>query len=297
MARSGDAQAEAKAPQSIHLWEASMFKTTVSLVFLLALAPPASAQWPAHTSPNMPRNGDGTVNLSAPAPRTNHGSPDLSGVWMPQPDPNGKPEGVENVVFPRYLNNVTQDLEDPNGLLVPSAASRYRQRLATEGADDPIANCQPAGSPRIFSMPRPTKIIETPGVMLLLHEHETTFRQIFTDGRSLPEDPIPTWMGYSIGRWDHDAFIVTTIGMTERSWLDVQGHPHSEALVMTERFRRIDVGQLDVEITYTDPGAFKMPLTITQKLRLLADQDLIESYCSDNERDRPRYVTAQSLAP
>jgi hypothetical protein len=271
-----------------------MPQMTLCILFLLVLAPAASAQWPARTIPNVPRSSDGTVNLTAPTPRTSHGRPDLSGLWMPEPDPNGKPEGVENTVFPRYLMNVTKDLEDPSDLLVPAAESRYRERLATDGAEDPIAHCRPPGSPRIFSLPRPTKIIETPGVMLLLHEHDTTYRQIFTDGRPLPEEPFPTWMGYSIGRWDHDTFVVTTIGLTDRIWLDVQGHPHTEALVLTERFRRVDVGHMDIEVTYTDPGTFRTPLTITHKLRLLPDQDMIEYFCSDNEKDRHRYVTTHS---
>jgi hypothetical protein len=274
-----------------------MPRTALYVVLLLGLAPAASAQWPARTIPNVPRNGDGTVNLTAPVPRTSHGTPDLSGLWMPVPDPNGKPEGVENAVFPRYLINVTKDLEDPTGLLVPAAKTLYRKRLATEGVEDPIAHCQPPGSPRIFSLPRPTKIIETPGVMLLLHEHDTTYRQIFTDGRPLPEEPFPTWMGYSIGRWDDDTFVVTTIGLTDRVWLDVQGHPLTEALVLTERFRRVDVGHLDIEVTYSDPGTFKTPLTITHKLRLLPDQEMIEYFCSDNEKDRHRYDTTLQSAP
>lgn len=275
-----------------------MPRTTLYVVFLLGLAPAASAQWPARTVPDVPRSTDGTVNLTAPTPRTSHGRPDLSGLWIPEPDPNGKPEGVENTVFPRYLINVTKGLEDQAGLLVPAAETRYRKRLATEGVEDPIAHCQPPGSSRIFSLPRPTKIIETPSMMLLLHEHDTTYRQIFTDGRPLPEEPFPTWMGYSIGRWDHDTFVVTTIGLTDRIWLDVQGHPQTEALVMTERFRRIDVGHMDIEVTYNDPGTFKTPLTITHKLRLLPDQETIEYFCSDNEKDRHRYVMpTQQSAP
>jgi hypothetical protein len=270
-----------------------MHRTGFCFAFLLSLPLAASAQWPARPTPGLPRSGDGNVNRTAPAPRTSHGTPDLSGLWMTEPDPDGKPEGVENTVFPRYLMNVTQDLKDANEVLVPSAELLYRKRQATEGADDPIAHCQPPGSPRIFSLMRPTKIIETPGVTLLLHEHDTTYRQIFTDGRPLPEDPFPTWMGYSIGRWDGDTFVVTTIGLTDRSWLDVLGHPHTEALVMTERFRRVDVGHMDIEVTYTDPGTFKTPLTVTQKLRLIPDQEMIEYFCTDNEKDRLHYVATK----
>jgi hypothetical protein len=260
------------------------------LAFLVSVAATAGAQWPARPMSGVPRTADGKVNLTAPAPRTSRGTPDLSGLWAPEPDPNGKPEGVENAIFPRYLINVMQDAKDANGLLLPTAESLYRQRFANNSADDPIAHCQPPGSGRIFSFPRPTKIIETPGVTLLLHETDTSFRQVFTDGRPLPDDPFPTWMGYSIGRWEQDTFVVTTIGLTERSWLDGVGHPHSEKLVLTERFRRVDVGHMDLEITYTDPATFKTPLIVTQKLRLLADQELLEYFCTDNEKSREHYV-------
>jgi hypothetical protein len=267
-----------------------MYRTVLYIACLLSVPATARSQWPARTIPDRPLSGNGTVSVTVPTPRTSGGTPDLSGLWIPEPDPRGNPEGVENTVFPRYLMNVAQDLRETN-LLVPAAAALYRERLATDGVNDPIAHCQPPGSARVFSLPKPTKIVETPGLTLLLHEHDTTYRQIFTDGRPLPEDPVPTWMGYSIGRWDHDTFVVTTTGLTDRSWLDAGGHPHTEALVMTERFRRIDVGHMDVEVTYTDPATFRTPLTITQKLRLLPGQELIEYFCSDNEKDQQRYVT------
>jgi hypothetical protein len=270
-----------------------MYRAGFYVALLVSLPSAASAQWPIRTTPYLPRTADAKVNLTAPAPRTSHGTPDLSGLWVPQPDPNGKPEGVENVVFPRYLMDVTQDLDTATRTLVPAAESRYRERLAADSVDDPIAHCQPPGTPRILSLPKPTKIIDTPGVMLLLHEHDTTYRQIFTDGRQLPEDPVPTWMGYSTGRWDGDVFVATTAGLTERSWLDVVGHPHTEALVMTERFHRIDVGHMEIAVTYTDPGTFNTPLTITQQFRLLPDQELIEFFCTDNEKDQQRYRTTK----
>src|SRR6185369_13612277 len=194
------------------------------VAFLFSLSPAAGAQWPARLNPDLPRTAYGRVNLAAPAPRTSHGTPDLSGLWIAEPDPNGKPEGVENAVFPRYLMDVTQDVHNAAGVLVPAAESRYRERLALDGTDDPLAHCQPPGPVRIYSLPKPTKIVGIPGAILLLHEHDMTFRQIFTDGRPLPEDPFPTWMGYSIGRWDHDTFVVTTAGLTDRSWLDAAGH-------------------------------------------------------------------------
>src|SRR4030095_15247998 len=182
-----------------------MQRTALCIAVFLSLSAPAAAQWPVRMPAGLPRSADGTGNLAAPPPRTSHGTPGLSGLWIPEPDPNGKPGGVENTVFARYLFDVTQDLKAGNDVLVPFAEATYRKRLATEGADDPIAHCQPPGSPRIFSLSRPTKIVETPGLVLLLHEHDTSYRQIFTDGRSLPEDPLPASVVYSLGRLAHHA--------------------------------------------------------------------------------------------
>jgi len=267
-----------------------MHRAFFSAALLVGLASTANAQWPSRPTPGLPRTPDGKPDLAAPAPRTSRGTPDLSGLWASEPDPQGKPEGVENAVFPRYLMNVMQDVKDANEVLTPAAAELYRERLANDSVDDPIAHCQPPGAPRIFSFSRPTKIVETPGLVLLLHEQDTSYRQIFTDGRPLPDDPFPNWMGYSVGAWDGDTFVVTTVGLTDRSWLDVTGHPHTEALRLVERFRRVDAGHLVIEVTYTDPGTFRTPLIIRQKLRLLPDSEIIESFCTDNEKDRWHYV-------
>jgi hypothetical protein len=183
-----------------------MYRIVLCIACLLSVPAAARPQWPARPIPDLPRSGNGTVILTAPAPRTSGGTPDLSGLWIPEPDPRGRPAGVENVVFPRYLMNVAQDLTETN-VLVPAAEALYRERLATDGVNDPIAHCQPPGSPRVFSLPKPTKIVETPGLMLLLHEHDTTYRQIFADGRPLPEDPVPT--GWATPSAD---------GTTTRSW-------------------------------------------------------------------------------
>ena len=134
------------------------------------------------------------------------------------------------------------------------------------------------------------KIVQARGLVLLLHEKETTFRQIFTDGRDLPPDPHPTFMGYSIGRWDGDTFVVTSTGFTDQSWLDGSGHPHSEAMRMTERYRRIDAGHLEVDITVTDSKVLNAPITAKQHFLLIPDGDLIEYYCTENEKDVGHYT-------
>lgn len=134
--------------------------------------------------------------------------------------------------------------------------------------------------------PAPFKIIQTPGLIAMIYERDTTFRQVYTDGRELPRDPQPSWMGYSIGKWDGDTLVVDTVGLTDRSWLDARGHTHSEALHLTERYHRVDFGHMEVLMTIDDPKTYTMPFTIKLKQSLLADTDLLEGFC-ENEKDMP----------
>ena len=257
---------------------------------LFTFTSPALAQWPAFPAPNLVRTADGKVDLNAPPPRVD-GKPDLSGLWRPRPDPLGKVEGVENTVFARYMDNLTADAgPDPLAILKPEYVELVRGRLEPLGLHDPINRCAPPGALRLLSLPPPTKIVQARGLVLLLHEKETTFRQIFTDGRELPANPHPTFMGYSVGRWEGDTLVVTSSGFTEQSWLDGMGHPHSEAMRTTERYRRIDAGHLQVEITVTDPQVLKAPITATQHYLLIPDGELIEYYCTENEKDMTHYA-------
>jgi hypothetical protein len=265
----------------------------VMTVLLLAVltAAPAAAQWPDRPEPALPRTSAGTVDLTAPAPRVN-GRPNLQGLWMARPDPLGKRGGVENEILPRYFVNVGEDVKGaPTAIVAPPFTAALEERLKREGADDPIAQCKPAGVPRLLSVPTPFKFVETPGLVILLHEYDTTFRQIFTDGRDLPPDPQPAWMGYSVGRWEGDAFVVTSAGFRDHGWLDAMGHPHSDQLRVVERFRRIDLGHMQVDVTLTDPKALKGPISFTQHLELMPDTEIIEYFCSENEKDRAHYVT------
>ena len=266
-----------------------MKNTIVCAIALLIFTTPATAQWPAYPAPGMARTADGKVDLAAPAPRVN-GHPDLSGLWRARPDPDGTVGGVENIVFPRYMEHIGQDVRaDPVALVQPQYVELMKKRLDVLGLDDPINRCAPPGALRMLTLPPPTKIVQTPGLVLLLHEKETTFRQVFTDGRALPVDPQPSFMGYSVGRWEGDALVVTSIGFTEQSRLDMGGTPHSEALRMTERYRRIDTGRLQIDIELSDPKVLKQPITATQHFLLIPDQDLIEYYCTENERSADHY--------
>lgn len=266
-----------------------MRNALLSLGCLLVLGKSLNAQWPAYPAPGVGRTSDGKVDLTAPPPRVN-GKPDLSGLWRPRPDPDGKVGGVENTVFPRYMEHIGQDVHaDPIALVKPEYVDLMKKRLEVLGLDDPINRCAPPGALRLLTLPPPVKIVQTPGLVLLLHEKETTFRQVFTDGRPLPVDPQPSFMGYSVGRWDGDTLVVTSPGFTEQSWLDEAGTPHSEALRMTERYRRIDTSHLQVDIELSDPKVLTRPITATQHFLLIPDQDLIEYYCTENERSADHY--------
>jgi hypothetical protein len=239
------------------------------LLWAAAIGAPLGAQWFHVPTPGAPRTKDGKVNLSAPAPRKANRQPALGGVWQP--------------ASLRHLTSL--DADGVNVPFRPWSLEVFRQRQATEGKDDPDANCTFPGVPRIDAVPGPHKIIETPGVTLFLYEAFTTYRQIFTDGRALPQDPNPTWMGYSVGKWQGDTLVVDTIGMNDKTWLDNAGHPHTEALHVTERFRRRDYGHMEIEITIDDPRAYLRPWTVREELRLVPDGELLEFVCTENNKD------------
>jgi len=162
----------------------------------------------------------------------------------------------------------------------------YDERLASVDKADPDGYCLPSGVPRTTAAGGlPSRIIQTPKEVVILHESKTTFREIFLDGRSVEKDPQPTWMGYSTGTWEGDVLVVRTTGFNERTWLDDVGHPHSESMSVIERYRRPDYGHMFIDITVEDPKAYSRPWTVTEDLRLDADGDLIEFVCNENEQD------------
>lgn len=241
---------------------------------LCAMSVSLTAQWPAHPTPGMPRTSDGKPDLSAPAPRSANGKPDLSGVWR--------------VKQASYLTYVTSDLKPDE--IRPWAAALYQQSADNYRKDsDGIACLPPGPKAGISGLSLPMKIVQTPNLVVVLYEYETIYRQIFTDGRGLPEDPNPTWMGYSIGHWDGDTLVVNTAGYNNRTTLDLGGHPHTEALRVTERFHRRDVGHIDLQVTLDDPKAYTRSWTLPVELDLIPDQELIEYVC-ENEFDAKHMV-------
>jgi hypothetical protein len=260
--------------------------TCVALAAAVAIVPaavPARGQWANVRPSNIPRTADGKPNLAASVPLTADGKPDLSGVWQVSQT------FVDGV--PKYAGNLAADLKPEDApRLQPAAAALLKQRMENLGKDFPPSRCLPPGVPLIEAVPVPFKIFQVPGMVVILYESWTTYRQIFTDGRSLPKDPNPTWMGYSVGTWNGDTLVVETAGMNDKSWLDMMGHPHTEALHVIERYRRSDLGRMEIQITIDDPGAYKRPWTVTESSRLLPDTELLEFICNENEKDLPHLV-------
>lgn len=164
------------------------------------------------------------------------------------------------------------------------ADTLFRNRMRGQGAGRPSSKCLPHSIPDAMLIGAVFKIVQNPRLTLILYEEFNHYRQIFTDGRSLPDDPNPSWFGSSVGKWDRDTFIVTTVGFNDRSWLDDHGHPHSEFMRTSERFRRIDFGHMEMKLTVDDPKIYPEPWTATIQFRLIPDSDLIENIC-ENERD------------
>jgi hypothetical protein len=231
----------------------------------------AGAQWLHHPTPGVPRTADGKPILTAPAPRTAEGTPDLSGLWLPATD--------------RYYNNIRVGL-DPKDVQ-PWAQALMEKRLREFGKDAMETLCLPLGPAVVTSPFREAKFIQTPTVIAILY-NDFTHRRIFMDGRQLEKDPNPSWMGYSVGRWDGDTLVVESNGFTARTWLDWDGHPHTERLRLTERYRRRDVGHMELQLTLDDAEIYAKPWTVTVPLELAVDLEMLEYLCQENEKDRHR---------
>jgi hypothetical protein len=268
-------------------------RVVVVLVTFFALSTCGIAQWTNHSDRGTPRLKDGKPNLSAPAPRMPDGKPELTGIWQADSSPipellsllPGGSNGLGEDIPSKYFLDILADFKPGEAPLLPATAALYRQRLGQIGQFSPATRCLPTGVPLVNAAPAPYKIVQTPGVVVMLYEADTSFRQIHLDGRKHPEDPQPAWLGYSTGRWENDSLVVDTKGFNDKSWLDAMGHPHSDAMRVVERFHRRDFGHIDVQITVDDPRTYTKPFTIKLTQHLLPDTDLIEYFCMENERD------------
>jgi len=245
----------------------------------------AQAQWLNQPTPGAPRTPDGKVNLTGPVPRVN-GKPDLSGIWQVEAEPRGPGlYGLGESPNSKYFRDILSDFKPGEEPLTAAGAEMLRQHGLAGPYGNPSMNCLPDGVPHADLLPEPFKIIQTPGEVLMLYEVETIFRQVFTDGRKHPADPAPSWLGYSVGKWDGDTLVIDTRGFNDRSWLDARGHGHSEEMRVEERFQRRDFGHLDVAVTIEDPKIFTKPFTIHFTEQLLPDTDVFEHICAEDEKD------------
>jgi hypothetical protein len=252
------------------------------LVALLAItmATPAvalQAQWLNHPTPGIPRLPGGQPNLAAPAPRTADGKPDLSGLW--------------NRISPKYRINIAADLKPED--VQTWAKALVGQRTENLGKGSMNALCLPSG-PAYATDADSTgggmmKIIQTPALVIILNP-DLTYRQIYLDGRALETSPNPSWMGYSVGHWEADTLVVESFGFNDRTWLDTSGHPHTEALRMTERYRRRTVGNLELEVTLQDPAVYGRPWTVAVRAELAPDTELLEYVCNEKGGDLDHWV-------
>src|SRR5580692_3839342 len=249
-----------------------------TLVTLALLALAAPAQWINYPTPGIPRTADGKPDLSGPAPRMADGKPDLSGLWQPA-------SGGADPQFADIAKNTKGGLPFQTW-----AADLVKARRAANNKDDPDGHCQPLGTIKMHLHPYPRKILQLPGMIVILYERDTVYRQIFTDGRPLPVDPQPSFYGYSTAKWEGDTLVVQTIGFKNDLWLDISGTPLTDAAKVTERYHRPSFGKLEIDVTVDDPKAYTKPWTIRVNQTFAADTDLMEFFCTENEKDARNLV-------
>ncbi|MEO8258867.1 MAG: hypothetical protein ABI868_16090 [Acidobacteriota bacterium] len=248
-----------------------MTHRAVALAFALVLAAaPAGAQWKNLPNDTVPPGPDGKPNMSAATPRTASGRPDFSGIY------------TSNY---KYFQNLAADLGLDNVPMTDEARKIHAARATgLLGYDEPDAHCLPQGVPKINMAPVPFKIVQTDRLVVLVYEAFNLWRQVFLDDREWADDLNPSWMGYSKGRWDGDTLVVETRGLNGKQWLDHGGLPASDKLTVIERFRRPNIGRLEIEITITDPTYYTKPWTATTISRLTPGTELFEFICNENEK-------------
>jgi hypothetical protein len=195
--------------------------------------------------------------------------------------------GMEIDTISKYAINIFQDLKPEEWPVKPGVADVMARRGDGKPEALPLTYCLPGGLPLSTMLSEVSKIVQAPGLILIMLELGGV-RQIYTDGRKHMADPSPSWLGYSIGRWERDTLVIETVGFNGKSWLDLMGRPQSERMRLTERFRRRDFGHMDIEITVDDPTWYTRPFTVKVTHELQPDTDILEYFCNENEQDRKR---------
>jgi hypothetical protein len=278
-------------------------KRTMTALLLIIIAGAwgsVSAQWFKQPSPRAPRTSSGEVDLSAAAPRLANGKPDLSGVWMTaeplcvirgtapisellKMNPASRKCPPRTASFSRQSINIGIDM--PGGLpYQPWLAKLVEERTANQAIDDPHIRCLPDAFVRAYGLPHYLKFVQTPDLLVMLNEYNGVYRQIFTDGRSLPEAPNPSWQGYSTAAWSGDTLVIDSIGFRDDVWIDWDGSMITEAGKLREQIRRPDFGHLEIEVTVDDPKAYTKPWTVTLRQQFAADTELIDEICAEGEK-------------
>jgi hypothetical protein len=285
------------------------YEALVTVAFVILGTPLAStdlaAQWLKYPTAGVPRKTDGNVDMSASAPRMADGKPDFSGIWMtgepnvrrteglsspkeaasprePQ-SPNDSPGDASKITASRQMANIGVDL--PGGLpYQPWLVPIVKARTANEAIDDPHIRCLPDNFLRAYGLPHLLKFVHTPGLLVVLNEMNAGYRQVFTDGRPLPEDPAPSWQGYSSAKWSGDTLVIDTIGLRDDTWIDWNGSVLTEAAKVREQIRRPDFGHLEIQVTVDDPKAYTKPWSVTLRQSIVLDTDLIDEICLENEQ-------------
>jgi hypothetical protein len=264
------------------------FRRIVSTAALLLSTTPVAAQWVKYPTAGVPRLPDGTPNLTAAAPRTTDGKPDFSGMWQAAHllPCNDITLICTDLPISAQFRNIGAGLE--NGL---PYQPWVRERIAMKGpADDPYTRCITPGGPRMHLLPTMKKIAQMAPLMIILNEYNTSYRQIFMDGRPLPVDPQPTWNGYSTARWQGDTLVIESHGFRDDQWMDAAGSALTSAAKVTERFRRPDYGHLFIELTVDDPKAYTRPWTVTLEQVIVLDTEMLDAVCWENEKDVPHLL-------
>ena len=281
---------------------------TAAVVILGApVAPHLQAQWLKYPTAGVPRKADGSLDMSAPAPRMPDRKPDFSGIWTTA-EPNILRPGVlsspkeraaateprssndaqspgdpSRITASRQMSNIGVDL--PGGLpYQPWLVPIVKERTDNLAKDDPHIRCLPDNFLRAYGMPHLLKFVHTPGLLVMLNEMNAGYRQVFTDARPLPEDPTPSWQGYSSAKWSGDTLVIDTIGVRDDTWIDWNGSVLTQAAKVREQIRRPDFGHLEIQVTVDDPKAYTKPWTVTLKQRIVVDTELIDEICLENEQ-------------
>jgi len=262
----------------------ALLRVAIPLALLLAPITPVMAQWLSYPTAGVPKKPDGSPDLNAPTPRTADRKPDLSGIWAPEKNRPCPPEGCQDMEVPEEFFNIGWSLKE--GLpYQPWAADLVKVRRAQNAKEDPVSHCLPMGIMKTHTTPQLRKMIQVPGLLVLLSENNASYRQIFTDGRPLEADPEPSWNGSSTAKWDGDTLVVQTNGFRDDMWLDRWGSPMTAGAKMTERFRRVNYGRLEIEVTVDDPKAYTKPWTIKLNQFIVLNTDLLDFICLENEKD------------